>query len=325
MSRRGWVLFTLMSVIWGVPYLLIKVADGGVQVPVLVLARVGAGAALLLPLALRNRQLAVLRPHWRWLLLFACVEIIFPWLLLSDAERHLSSSMSGLLIASVPIMGIVLAKLTGSGERLTALRWLGLLAGLAGVGLLAGPGALGGGVWPVTEVLLTSLGYAIGPLVANRKLSDLPGLGVTAACLAFAAVVYAPLAALTWPSRIPSLPVLGALAGLAVLCTAIAFVLFFQLVAEIGAARTTVITYVNPAVAVVLGVALLGEPVTPTLVAAFVLILVGSVLATTAGTQRRRRRGAADHGGTGPAAGVGRQTAAGGERAVGPAPDKLSA
>lgn len=334
MSRRGWVLFTVMSLIWGVPYLLIKVADGGVQVPVLVLARVGVGAALLLPVALRNRQVAMLRPHWRWLLLFACVEIILPWLFLSDAERHLSSSMSGLLIASVPIIGVVLAKLTGGAERLTALRWLGLLAGLAGVALLAGPGALGGGVWPVTEVLLTALGYAIGPLVANRKLKDLPGLGVTAVCLTFAAVVYAPLAALTWPARMPSLSVLGALAGLAVVCTATAFILFFQLIAEIGAARATVITYVNPAVAVALGVAVLGEPITPEIVAAFVLILAGSVLATTSGTDRRRslarRRALAGPGepGGGEPGGdePGRREPAGrGEPAVGPAPDKLTA
>ena len=124
MSRRGWVLFALMSVIWGMPYLFIKVADGGVSVPVLVFTRLAVAAALLLPLAIRRRQIAGLWRHWRWLLLFATVEMLIPWALLSDAERHLSSSMTGLLIASVPIIGVVLARLTGGTERLTVVESL---------------------------------------------------------------------------------------------------------------------------------------------------------------------------------------------------------
>ena len=284
MSRRGWVLFGLMSVIWGVPYLLIKVADGGVAVPVLVFARVAIGSAVLLPLAIRRGQIRVLAGRWRWLALFAVVEIMLPWALLSDAERHLSSSLTGLLIAVVPIIGLVLARLTGGPEQLTAVRWAGLLAGLGGVALLAGPHLEGGGAWPIAEVILVALCYATGPLIANRKLGDLPGLGMTAVCLAAAALVYAaPAAALTWPATTPSAAVLGSLAGLGVLCTALAFVLFFQLIAEAGPARATVITYVNPAVAVALGVAVLGEPLTPAIVAAFVLILAGSVLATRSG------------------------------------------
>jgi drug/metabolite transporter (DMT)-like permease len=285
-SRRGWVLFTMMSVIWGVPYLLIKVADGGVSVPVLVFARVGIGAAVLLPIAIRRGQIRVLRDHWRWLAVFALVEIMLPWALLSDAERRLSSSMSGLLIASVPIIGLVLARVTGGAERMTVVRWTGLLAGLAGVALLAGPRVLGGGAWPITEVILTAVGYATGPLIANRKLNGLPGLGMTAVCLAAATIVYTPAAALTWPAKMPSLAVLGSLAALGVLCTATAFVLFFQLIAEVGPARATVITYVNPAVAVALGVAVLGEPLTPAILGAFVLILAGSVMATRSGLPR---------------------------------------
>jgi drug/metabolite transporter (DMT)-like permease len=287
-SRRGWVLFTTMSVIWGVPYLLIKVADGGVAVPVLVFARVAVGAAVLLPIAIRRGQIRVLAGHWRWLAAFAVVEIMVPWALLSDAERHLSSSMSGLLIASVPIIGLVLARVTGGTERLTAVRWVGLLAGLGGVALLAGPRVLGGGARPVTEVLVTAICYATGPLIANRKLGGLPGLGMTAVCLGAAAIVYAPAAALTWPASTPSVAVLGSLAGLGVLCTAIAFVVFFQLIEEVGPARATVITYVNPAVAVALGVAVLGEPLTPTILGAFVLILAGSVLATRSGQPARK-------------------------------------
>ena len=285
-SRRGWVLFALMSVIWGVPYLLIKVADTGVSVSVLVFARVAVGAAVLLPIAIRRGQIRVLGGRWRWLAAFAVVEIMLPWALLSDAERRLSSSLTGLLIAVVPIIGLVLARVTGGPERLTAVRWAGLLAGLGGVALLAGPHLAGGSAWPIAEVILVALCYATGPLIANRKLGDLPGLGATAVCLAAATVVYAPAAALTWPAGVPSAEVLGSLAALGVLCTAIAFVLFFQLIAEVGPAKATVITYVNPAVAVALGVAVLGEPLTPAIVAAFVLILTGSVLATRSGLPR---------------------------------------
>lgn len=283
MSRRGWLLFVAMGAIWGVPYLLIKVADGGVAVPVLVFSRVAIGAALLLPIALRRGQIGVLRPHWRWLVIFAVVEVILPWLLLSDAERRLSSSMSGLLIAAVPIIGLVLARVTGGQERMTVVRWVGLLAGVAGVALLAGPDAHGGAAWPVTEVILTAIGYAAGPLIASRKLADLPSMGVTAACLAGAALVYAPIAAVNWPSAVPSAKVLASLATLGVLCTALAFLLFFKLIAEVGPARATVITYINPAVAVALGVAVLHEPFTPAIGAAFALILAGSVLATRSG------------------------------------------
>jgi drug/metabolite transporter (DMT)-like permease len=271
-----------MSVIWGVPYLLIKVAVGGVPVPVLVLARVGIGAALLLPVAVRRRQLGALWPRWPWLVAFAAVEIVVPWLLLSEAERKLTSSMSGLLIASVPIIVVVIARLTGGTDRLTAARWAGLLAGLGGVALLAGPSALGGDAASVVEVLLVAVCYATGPLIASRKLGDLPPLGMTAVCLGFASVVYAPLAALAWPSTLPSWRVLGALAGLAVVCTAAAFPLFFRLIAEVGPARASVITYINPAVAVTLGVTVLGERFTLSMAGAFVLILGGSVLATRA-------------------------------------------
>jgi drug/metabolite transporter (DMT)-like permease len=287
MSRRGWLLFGAMSVIWGIPYLLIKVAVGGLPVPVLVLSRVGIGAALLLPLALRRGQLTILRPHWRWLAVFAVVEIIVPWLLLSEAETRLASSLSGLLIASVPILVAVLSLLTGGRDRLTPVRWTGLLLGLAGVALLAGRTATGGDALSVGEVLLVAVCYAIGPLIASRKLSQLPSLGMTAVCLAFAAVVYAPAAALSWPDAAPSAKVLAAMAGLAVVCTAAAFLLFFALIREAGPARASVITYVNPAVAVALGVSVLGERLTPVMAGAFTLILGGSVLATRRGERDR--------------------------------------
>jgi drug/metabolite transporter (DMT)-like permease len=297
-SRRGWVLFAAMSVIWGTPYLLIKIAVGGVPVPVLVLARVAIGAALLLPVALRRGQLAALRPVLGWVALFAFVEIIVPWIVLSEAERRISSSLTGLLIASVPIIVALLSLLIVSGERLSALRWTGLLIGLAGVALLAGPDLFGSGgagaARAVGEVLFVALCYAIGPLIANVKLGGVPPVATTAASLSLAAVVYAPLAALNWPSAWPSAKVLLSLAGLAVVCTALAFLLFFRLIAEVGPARASVITYINPAIAVSLGVTVLGERVTPLMLAAFATILAGSVLATRRGQRQPPVRAAAE-------------------------------
>ncbi len=284
MSRRGWALFAVMGVIWGVPYLLIKVADGGVSVPVLVFARVFTGSLLLLPVVVRRGHLRALRPYLPWLVAFAAVEVILPWMLLSSAERHLSSSLSGLLIAAVPVIGVGVARLAGDRERLSATRWAGLAMGLAGVALLGGGISAGGDAWPVlqVQVLGTALCYAIGPVIADRKLAGADELAVTAVSLALAALVYAPAAALTWPRVMPSAQVLGALAALAVVCTALAFVLYFRLIAEAGAVRATVITYVNPAVAMALGAAVLGERITPAALISFGLILAGSVLATRA-------------------------------------------
>jgi drug/metabolite transporter (DMT)-like permease len=281
------LLFAAMGVIWGIPYLLIKVADGGVSVPVLVCTRVGLGSLLLAPAAIRGGHLRALKGHVRWLAAFTALEIVGPFALLSNAEKHLPSSTSGLLVAAVPIFSALLAWLTRSGDRLTtAIRWAGLAVGLAGVALLAGPGAGRGSVVPVLEVLGTALGYSIGPLIANRKLSHLPPVAVNTVCLGAAALVYAPFAALTWPRHVPSPEVLASLAALGAVCTAAAFLIFFRLIAEVGPARATVITYVNPAVAVALGVLVLGEHLTAAIGVSFVLILGGSVLATRPGSGR---------------------------------------
>jgi drug/metabolite transporter (DMT)-like permease len=286
-SRRGWVLFAAMCVLWGIPYLLIKVAVAEVSVAVLVFARTALGALVLLPLAARPGAVTVVRAHWRALLVFALVEIIGPWALLSDAERVLDSSLTGLLVAAVPIIAVLAGRVAGDTERLGPLRWAGLGLGLAGVALLAAPHVNAGSGFAIGEVLLVAVGYAVGPIIAARKLGEVPNMLVTASCLGFAALVYLPPALLTMPAALPAPEVLLALAGLGLLCTAAAFVLFFELIGEVGPTRAVVFTYVNPAVAVAAGVLLLGEPLTATVLAAFVLILLGSVLATR---QRRLRQ-----------------------------------
>jgi drug/metabolite transporter (DMT)-like permease len=276
-------LFAVMCVLWGIPFLMIKVAVYEVSAPVLVFARTAVGAAVLLPLAIRSGSLGMLRRHWPWVMAFAALEIIGPWWLLSDAELRLSSSMSGLLIATVPIISVVSARLLGDTERLTTRRLAGLLAGLAGVALLAVPNLGGGTAVSVGELLLVALGYATAPLIAERRLAEIPGIVVTAGCLSLGALFYIGPAAATWPAAMPSAKVLWALAALAVPCTALAFVVFFALIREVGATRALVFTYVNPAVAVVVGVVLLSEPLTPAMVSAFAMILIGSLLAAGPG------------------------------------------
>jgi drug/metabolite transporter (DMT)-like permease len=188
--------------------------------------------------------------------------------------------MTGLLIAAVPIVGVVLAWITGDGERLGPVRWAGLLVGLAGVGVLAGPHLGGGSAGAIGEVMLVVLGYSIAPIIATRRLNDLPSLHMAAFALAIAALVYTGPAIATWPDTMPSGRVLAALIALGLVCTALAFIVFFELIREVGTSRGMVFTYVNPAVAVAAGVVFLDEPLTGTIIASFLLILGGSAFAT---------------------------------------------
>jgi drug/metabolite transporter (DMT)-like permease len=279
MSRRGWLLFTAVGIIWGVPYLLIKVAVGELSPASLVFFRTLLAALLLLPLAGARGQLRPLLRRWRPLLVFTAVEVAIPWLFLASAEQRISSSLAGLLIAAVPLVGALLAWATG-GERLGPARQLGLLVGLAGVAALVGLDLHARDGWALAEMAVVVVGYAVGPFILSRYLSELPSLGVTAASLGLTALAYLPFAALQPPARWPASNVVWSVVGLAVLCTAAAFLLFFALIAEVGPVRATVITYVNPAVAVALGVTLLGEPFTVGIAIGFALVLAGSVLAT---------------------------------------------
>jgi drug/metabolite transporter (DMT)-like permease len=278
MSRRGWLMFGALCVIWGIPYLLIRVAVHELAPAFLVFARTAVGALLLLPVAARRGELRALLPRWRPLLLFTVVEIGVPWLLLSRAEERLSSSLTGLLIAAVPLVGAGAAALSGGRHRLERRGWIGLLVGLLGVAALVGLDFKRVGVVALVEVLIVVVGYTSGPMVLARSLSQLPSLGVIAASLTLAALAYAPVAALEVPRYI-STDVILSVIGLGVICTAAAFLIFFALIAEVGPVRATVITYVNPAVAAILGVSLLGERFTPGMAVGLGLVLAGSVLA----------------------------------------------
>jgi drug/metabolite transporter (DMT)-like permease len=269
-----------MSFIWGIPYLFIKIAVAELTPASLVYLRCAIGAALLLPIAAARNDLKPLLPHWKWIVVYTVAEVAAPWFLLSDAERRISSSLSGLLIALVPSIGAILAWATGSDDRLDARRIAGLGLGFLGVAALVGLDVSAGDIGAVAEVALVALGYALGALIIGRKLSGLPLFGVVAASLTLTLIAYAPVGIAQLPSTLPSPQVIIAVVVLGVVCTALAFLLFLPLVAEVGAARATVITYVNPAVALALGVAFLHEPLTFGIVVGFVLIVLGSMLAT---------------------------------------------
>ncbi len=271
-----------MSVIWGVPYLFIRVADRGLEPAVIVSGRTLIGALVLLPLAARARAIRPVLPGWRWLIAFAVIEMAVPWYLLTDAERHLPSALTGLLVAAVPLIGALISVVGQHEDRMTGVRAVGLGIGLAGVVALLGVDLElnGAGAWPVVEVLLVAVCYATGPVILSRRLAGLPGIGVSAMSLSIAAALYLVPGVLLWPDSAPPASAVWSVVVLGLVCTALAFVLFYDLIAEIGPSRATVITYLNPAVALLLGIVVLGEQPTIGMFIGFPLVLLGSVLAT---------------------------------------------
>jgi len=280
MSRRGLLLFAAMCVIWGIPYLLIRVAVGEITPATLVFVRTAVAALILLPFVVARGGWRAIGNRWPALLAFAGVEVAAPWFFLSSAEQNISSALAGLLISAVPLVGVVIATALGNREHLGLASMSGLLLGLVGVALIVGFDLRASDATALVEIALVVIGYSVGPAILSRYLSDVPSVTVIGIALTLCALAYAPAAALQWPHAIPSPSVLGSLAVLAVVCTAIAFLLFFALIAEIGPVRATVITYVNPAVAAVLGITVLHENFTLGMGVGFVFVLAGSTLAT---------------------------------------------
>jgi drug/metabolite transporter (DMT)-like permease len=280
MTQRGLLLFGLMSVIWGIPYFFIRVAVAEITPATLVFTRTGIAALILLPIALTRADLRAVLRRWRWVVAFAGVEIAVPWVFLGSAEQHISSSLAGLLVAGVPLVGGAIAVTTGGADRLGRAGLLGLLVGLAGVAAIVGGDFGASNVTDLLAVGVVVVCYAIGPAILSRRLGGLPSVGVMALSLALCAVVYAPIAVSQWPAAMPSTNVLASVATLAIVCTAAAFLLFAALIDEIGPVRATVITYVNPAVAAVLGVLVLHETFTVGMAVGFGLVILGSTLAT---------------------------------------------
>ncbi len=283
MTRRGLILFALLGVGWGIPYLLIKIAVRELDPAMLVLARMGLAAVVLLPIAAVRGELRPVLRRWRPLLAFTVAEMVVPQFLLGSAEERLPSSTTGLLIAAVPLAGVGVAFLLGRPERLAPLNWLGIAFGMAGVAALVGFSVSGSDLGAFGEVLVVVVGYALGPAILAKWMPDLPGTGVMALGFTLTAVAYAPVVAAThsWPDAWPSASVVTSMVLLAVVCSAGAFSVMAALVGEVGPVRATTVTYVNPAVALIAGAVVLGEPVTGWAVVGFALILAGCVLAAT--------------------------------------------
>ncbi len=274
----------MMAVLWGIPYLLIRIAVRQLDPGVVVLARTAPAALLLAPLVARRRQLGDVVAHWRWIVVFGVVEFGGPWYLMSSAERHVTSSFTSLMICAVPLFTLIMSRLSASHEPLSARRIVGLVAGALGVALLVGVNIHGDLRW-VLMLLVVCVGYSVGPMILQHRLAAVPGPAVVFGATAVVALAWTPYGVLHWPSHVSTETVL-AVVVLSVFCTAGAFLTFFELVKEAGAHRSTVVVYSNTALAVLLGVALLHEPLTTSIIVGFPLIMAGSYFATSADRER---------------------------------------
>ena len=285
MSRKALALFLAVGVIWGTPYFFIAVALEHFHTVSIVFLRVFLGTIVLLPIVIKKGLLKKTLKAWPWVLAFAVLEMVGPWWLITEAEREVSSSLAGLLITTVPFVAAFLVGLLGDRSAWHPKTVLGLVVGFAGVLSLVGIDVISGEVslTPVVMILAAAVGYAVAPIVANRTPGDVPTLGVIGVSLTMVSVIYLPFAVFTLPADIaavPSIEAWGSVAVLGFMCSALAFVIFFDLIREIGPARASLITYVNLAVAMVLGVVFLAEPLTLGMLVGFPLVVLGSYLAS---------------------------------------------
>ncbi len=283
MSRRAWILFASVSVIWGVPYLFIKIAlDDGASPLLVAWGRVAIGAALLLPIAWKLGYLDGLRSKARPLVAFSIAECGLPWWLIPLGEQHVSSSLAAILIAALPLVTALIAFRIDHTERVRGLRLVGLFVGLGGVVLLLGidVGGQSNELLGALAILGATLCYATGLFIVKRHFSDVNPIGAVAVALAISTVMLAPAGLSSIPGSEVSGGAIASIVVLGAVCSALALILFFNLIADVGATRASVITYVNPAVAVLLGVAILGESLGAAAVAGMLLILAGSWLST---------------------------------------------
>jgi len=285
---RGWAAFVALGIIWGLPYFFIKVALQEVSPLILAFSRVLLATLILMPIAWRRGALRSLGGHKTAIIAFGLVEFAIPFSLISLGERWISSSVTGILIAMVPLSVALIQRFFGIREALGAWRIAGLAIGFFGVAALLGTGSISGSLgWAgVGCMLLATICYAVGPLIIQRHLHGLDSIGPLAASLLVASVVLLIPAALEFPSSLPSARALVSIAVLGIVCTAIAMLLMFYLVHHAGASRASVITYINPVVATLLGVIVLDEHLGLGGFIAFALILLGSWLATRGAVSR---------------------------------------
>ena len=284
MSRKALLLFLGTGLAWGLPYFFIQIALEDFSSYSIIFIRVLIGAVIMVPLALNSGALKIALKHWQWVLFFAVMEMVIPWWLITEAGRHISSGLTALLIATVPMFGVVVASLLGDKSIRNPKTLIGMVVGFVGVVALVGIDSIQGIVDPiwVGAVILGSIGYAIAPAVIAYKIGFVPTTGVISLSMVFVAIAYLVPAITQLPLEIANTPSVDswlALLGLGAICSALAFVLFFALIKEIGAPRATLIVYINTLVALLLGVVFLSEPITPGLLIGLPLVLVGSWLA----------------------------------------------
>jgi drug/metabolite transporter (DMT)-like permease len=284
------MVFAALGIIWGLPYFFIKIAVNEVSPLLVAFTRVLLAALILMPIAWRRGALRTLNQHKAAVFAFALVEFAIPFSVISLGEKWISSSVTGILIAMVPLSIALIQRFFGVSESLGTWRIIGLSLGFVGVAALLGTGSISGplGWLGVGCMLLATMGYAIGPLIIQRHLSGMDSVGPLAASLLVASAVLAVPAALELPAHVPSAAAVGSIVVLGVVCTAVAMLLMFYLVKHAGASRATVITYINPIVATLLGVLVLDEHLGVGGYVAFALILLGSWLATRGTVSHRR-------------------------------------
>ena len=269
-----------MAVLWGIPYLLIRVAVRQLDPGVLVLARTAPASLLMIPWVIRQKSVGLMRAHFKWITIFGVVEFGVPWFLMSTAERHITSSLTSLIICAVPLFAVVAGRFTPSPEPIGARRIAGLVAGAVGVALLVGLDLKGGSLKWIGLMLGVCVGYAIGPHILATKLREVPGPAVVCGATGVVALAWAPYSFFHWPAHVAA-TTWTSIAVLSVLCTVAAFLVFYELIKEAGSNRSVVVVYSNTAIAVLLGVVGLHEPFTLGFALGFPLIVVGSYLATS--------------------------------------------
>ena len=281
MSRKSLFHFVLVGILWGIPYLLMKVAVEDFPPAAVVAGRTLIGAAILIPVALYRKKFKGAVLGFKYVAFYALMEMIGPWILITTAEQKINSGLAGLLVSTVPIFATIITSLRGDHSVWQFKRIIGIIVGFIGLILVVGIESLTGtsDLLSIAMVILAAMGYSYAVIMVTSNLPLVDGIAINGLAMAITSVFWAPVAIAQWPSSI-SLDSALSLVALGVLSTAFAFILFFKLMEEIGPARGSLVTYLNTAVAVVLGVIILREPLTAGIIVGLPLVLVGSYLAS---------------------------------------------
>jgi drug/metabolite transporter (DMT)-like permease len=282
MSRRNWFLFIFVGFLWGIPYLLIKVAVDELSPAVIVFSRVAIGSLILIPMAMRLGSLMPAIKAWRYVIPYAIGEMVGPWFLITAAEEKMSSGLAGLLVATVPIWATLIASMHGDKTVWQSKRLIGIFIGFIGIVLVVGIESFSGrqSIVAIFMILVAAIGYAWAVTMVTTKIPHIEPISINAVAMVFTMIVYLPFFILHAPEKTPSIEALGSVIILGIFPTAMAFILFFQLIKDIGTARGSLVTYLNTAFAVLLGVIILREPFTLGIAIGLPLVLIGSYFAS---------------------------------------------